>query len=223
MDPTQLQTLIQNLPQHPGLMHKERYFNAAVLIPLVQQNQEYHFLFQKRAAQIRQGGEISFPGGEYEPEQDQSCLQAALRETNEELGISRDKIHIQSSLDTFVSPRGITIDSFLAVLDIQGLQDLQPDRSEVEELFLLPVSWFLQHQPRVYNLKLEIHPVYTDQNGHKAQLPVQELGLPEHYCQPWPGMEYRVYVYQTPKAVVWGLTAELVHYLVQRLQESPKS
>ncbi|MFW5932322.1 MAG: NUDIX hydrolase [Desulfohalobiaceae bacterium] len=199
-------------------MHKERYFNAAVLIPLVQQNQEYHFLFQKRAAKIRQGGEISFPGGEYEPGQDQNCLQAALRETNEELGISKDRIQVQSSLDTFVSPRGITIDSFLAVLDIQGLEDLSPDKNEVEELFLLPVSWFLQNQPRVYNLKLEIKPTYTDQDGNKAQLPVQELGLPEYYNRPWPGMEHRVFVYQTPKAVIWGLTAELVHYLVQRLQ-----
>ncbi|MFP4630508.1 MAG: NUDIX hydrolase, partial [Desulfohalobiaceae bacterium] len=218
MHQAQLQTLIQSLPKHPGLMHKERHFNAAVLIPLVEQDQEYYFLFQKRAAHIRQGGEISFPGGEFEPGQDQSCLQAALREAREELGISAEKIKVKGNLDTFVSPRGITIDSFLAVLDIQGLEELTPDRREVEDLFLLPVSWFLQNEPRVYNLKLEIKPIYTDTDGNKAQLPVQELGLPEHYEKPWPGMEYRVFVYQTPKAVIWGLTAELVHYLVQRLQ-----
>ncbi|MFP4214209.1 MAG: NUDIX hydrolase, partial [Desulfohalobiaceae bacterium] len=201
MHQAQLQTLIQSLPKHPGLMHKERHFNAAVLIPLVEQDQEYYFLFQKRAAHIRQGGEISFPGGEFEPGQDQSCLQAALREAREELGISAEKIKVKGNLDTFVSPRGITIDSFLAVLDIQGLEELTPDRREVEDLFLLPVSWFLQNEPRVYNLKLEIKPIYTDADGNKAQLPVQELGLPEHYEKPWPGMEHRVFVYQTPKAV----------------------
>lgn len=225
MDHAQLKSLAASLPRHPGLMHKARYLNAAVLIPLVQKQGQYHFLFQKRAPHIRQGGEISFPGGEFEPGTDQSCLQAALRETVEELGISKEKINIQGSLDTFVSPRGITIDSFLAVLAIQDLTELKPNKKEVQEVFLIPVQWFVQNWPLIYNLKLEIKPVYTDQEGNRAELPVEELGLPPQYGRPWPGMEHRIFVYQNPKAVVWGITAELVHYLVSRLnsfQDSPK-
>ncbi len=218
MQPSQLQSLIAQLPRHPGLMNKHRYFNAAVLIPLVFYNGQYQFLFQKRAPDIRQGGEVSFPGGEFEPDRDQNCLQAALRETEEELGIDRKKIKIQGNLDTFVSPRGITVDSFLAVLEIHDLQELQPDQNEVQDLFLLPALWFAQNEPQVYNLKLEIKPVYTDHAGNNVDLPVEELGLPAQYRRPWPGMSYRVYVYQTPKEVIWGLTAELVHYLVQKLK-----
>src|SRR6056297_3338644 len=101
-----LEQLRRRLPRHPNIMSKDRYLNAAVLIPLIELDQEFCFLFQKRAAHIRQGGEVSFPGGEYEPDNDLGCREAALREAEEELGISRDKIHIQGRLDTFISPRG---------------------------------------------------------------------------------------------------------------------
>ena len=53
--------LISVLPKYPGVLGKEEYFNSAVLIPLVLINKEYNFLFEKRAASIRQGGEICFP------------------------------------------------------------------------------------------------------------------------------------------------------------------
>ncbi len=63
MDESGLKRLANSLPRHPGILDKDRYLNAAVLIPLVKTDAEFSFLFQKRAAGIRQGGEISFPGG----------------------------------------------------------------------------------------------------------------------------------------------------------------
>ena len=58
-----LKKLISKLPKHPNVLGRDRFFNSAVLIPLVKINGEYHLLFQKRAATIRQGGDICFPGG----------------------------------------------------------------------------------------------------------------------------------------------------------------
>ena len=194
-----------------------------MLIPLVEMNREFHFLFQKRAAQIRQGGEISFPGGEFEPGNDITCKQAALRETEEELGITRDLIHIKGQLDTFVSPRGITVDSFLATLEIASLADLNPDTAEVERLFLLPVSWFEAHPPLVYDLESEIKPLIRKSDGSSLDLlPVDELGLPSRYKRPWHGMTHRVYVYHTPEETVWGITAELVREVI-RLTPGPEN
>lgn len=218
MNKNDLDRLVSRLPSHPSIMGKERYLNAAVLIPLIEQGKEYCFVLQKRAARIRQGGEISFPGGEFEPDTDNNCLEAALRETTEELGISRDKIQVKGRLDTLISPRGITIDSFLAILKIAGLDQMSPDLKEVEKLFLLPVSWFIHNKPEVYTLTQELHPSYKDLDGNTVELlPVQELGLPFHYSRPWKGLEYRVLVYKTPKDVIWGITAELIHYLIKKL------
>ena len=223
MRPEDLLRLQERLPRHPNILGKNRYFNAAVLIPLVEMNREFHFLFQKRAAQIRQGGEISFPGGEFEPGNDITCKQAALRETEEELGITRDLIHIKGQLDTFVSPRGITVDSFLATLEIASLADLKPDTAEVERLFLLPVSWFEAHPPLVYDLESEIKPLIRKSDGSSVDLlPVDELGLPSRYKRPWHGMTHRVYVYHTPEETVWGITAELVREVI-RLTPGPEN
>lgn len=221
MDEYGLKRLANNLPRHPGILDKERYLNAAVLIPLVKTDAEFSFLFQKRAVGIRQGGEISFPGGHFEPGQDPDCREAAIREAVEELGVKREKISILGRLDTYLSPRGISIDSFPATLDIQGLDDLCPDSTEVESVFLLPVSWFENNPPREYNLDLEIKPVCTDDNGKEVDmLPVGELGLPPHYAKPWPGLKHRVFVYRTPKAVIWGITASLIQDVITRLRKS---
>ena len=219
-----IERLRSHLPRHPNIMNKNRYLNAAVLIPLVEKDRELHFLFQKRAAHIRQGGEVSFPGGEFEPDNDQSCREAALREAEEELGISRQKIHIHGRLDTFVSARGVTVDSFVATLDVNSLQELHPDENEVDRLFMLPVSFFEHHPAQEYELELEIKPWYkTKDNKSIEHLPVDALGLPARYKKPWPGLAHRVLVYLTPEEVVWGLTAELVNAVVQLLHKEQRA
>jgi len=221
MNKDDLSRLLAGLPRCPGIIGKERYLNAAVLLPLVEAGGEYHFLFEHRAAHIRQGGEISFPGGEFDPDADESCRSAAIRETTEELGIGEDRITVLGRLDTLVSPRGVTIDSFLAVLDIRSLEELVPNEQEVQRLFKLPVDWFVQNPPQEYELRLEIKPYDTDRSGGLVQLlPVAELGLPPGYEQTWQGLSHKIFVYQTPEAVIWGLTAELVRYVVLRLGQT---
>jgi 8-oxo-dGTP pyrophosphatase MutT (NUDIX family) len=221
MKQNELNRLLKELPRHPNILGKERFFNAAVLIPLVLVDQEYSFLFQKRAAHIRQGGEVSFPGGEFEPGTDASCREAAVREAVEELGIPQERIEVKGRLDTFISPRGITVDAFLGLLDIGGIDELNPDTQEVERVFLLPVSLFEQTEPEVYHLKLEIHPYSEDRNGKRTDwLPVEELGLPKRYASTWRGLEHRVMLYKTPEEIVWGITAELVYEVVGRLKKS---
>ncbi|MBS3780589.1 MAG: NUDIX domain-containing protein [Desulfovermiculus sp.] len=224
MNRQDLEQLRRHLPRHPNIMGKSRYLNAAVLIPLIEKKNEFQFLFQKRAAHIRQGGEVSFPGGEFEPQNDHSCQEAALREAEEELGISREKIHIHGRLDTFVSARGVTVDSFVATLDLASLDELKPDSNEVQRLFTLPVSFFEHHPAQEYELELEIKPWYkTKDNLGLQRLPVDALGLPPRYKKPWPGLAHRVLVYQTPEEVVWGLTAELVNAVVMLLQKDAKA
>ncbi|GAB6161692.1 NUDIX domain-containing protein [Desulfothermus naphthae] len=210
MNKETLNLLKKNLSPIPGIMGREKFFNAAVLIPLLEKGEEYFFLFEKRAYNIRQGGEISFPGGEFDPTQDRSCVNAALRETEEEIGLSREKIEVIGRLDTFVSPRGLIIESFIGILNIDE-NDLHPDEREVEEIFTIPVSWFEKNPPEKYRANVEVKPYFINENGEKIfTFPVDNLGLPPQYKDPWPSLDYDVFVFKNPYTIVWGITARLI-------------
>ena len=210
-----LDSLKENLPTVPGIMGKDRLINSAVLIPFVDVDGEYHLLFQKRAKAIRQGGEVCFPGGLHDGNVDTDLRDTAIRETVEELGISKDRIQIIGIQDTLIAPMGVTVDSFIGVLDIDFPGDLSLNKSEVEDVFLLPLSFFEKNAPEKYSVRLEVKPSYVDRhNREKILLPADKLGLPERYKKPWGGRHHRVLVWNTAHGVIWGLTAELVYQLV---------
>ena len=214
-----IEKLRANLPKNPQILARERFFNSAVLLPFVLKDAEYHLLFQKRANHIRQGGEICFPGGEHDPQNDKSYQDTAIRETIEELGIERQQINIIGRLDTFLAPHGVAIDPFVGILDIDDPNRLAIDANEVERVFTLPVSHFTNVKPDEYQIRVELQPSYVDIHGKKKiLLPAEELGLPERYWKPWGGRDYKILVYQTPEDTIWGITAWLIYDLVQKLQ-----
>jgi len=112
-----LDKLKENFPKEPGILGRDTYFNSAVLIPLIFRHGEYYLLFQKRAAHIRQGGDICFPGGGFEEEHDKSFLDTALRETQEEIGIHPDDVNIIGQLDTMVAPIGAVIEIYVGTIE----------------------------------------------------------------------------------------------------------
>ncbi|NCS90041.1 MAG: hypothetical protein AUK34_12155 [Ignavibacteria bacterium CG2_30_36_16] len=213
-----LAKLKNNLPAVPGILRKEEYFNSSVLIPLVPVNDEYFFLFEKRAAGIRQGGEICFPGGEVE-DTDEDVIKTAVRETVEELGVNKNDIQIIGRLDTLVGPIGVTVDSAIAILKIDDVKTLPIDTNEVEKLFILPVSYFEENPPERFKLNMQVHSTMKDENGIEVELfPVKELQLPEKYHKPWNAGNPGVLVYRTGKGVIWGITASLIFEVIRKLK-----
>jgi 8-oxo-dGTP pyrophosphatase MutT (NUDIX family) len=209
------------LPLTPGILHKEQYFKAAVLIPFVKEGDEYHLLFEKRAANIRQGSEICFPGGEFDEEKDINFEQTALRETAEELGISLNSITVIGRLDTLIGPMGILIEPYIGILELNSRDKLNIDEFEVEKAFKVPISYFTENEPEIYHLRMEIHPTITEKDGTIVEIfPAKTLNLPERYWIPWKGPKREVYVYKTEEGVIWGLTAELIRELVRKLKEA---
>jgi coenzyme A diphosphatase NUDT7 len=219
MNKKDLDRLVENLPSTPGILRKDEFFNSAVVVPFVMKDGEYHLLFEKRAANIRQGGEICFPGGEYDADLDKNFTETAVRETVEELGIDIKKINVLGILDTLIGPMGVTVDSCIAELDIKDIDETDIDKTEVEKVFLVPVSWFQDNPPEEYFVQLVVHPQYTDENGKVVQLlPSKELELPERYSQAWRAGKRKIYAYKLKEGVLWGLTAVLVREVINRLK-----
>ena len=178
-------------------------------------------LGEKRAVGIRQGGEVSFPGGQFDPDKDKTFLNTAMRETSEELGITEEQINVIKKFGTLVAPMGLTIDTFLAFINITSLSELKIDQTEVEKIFTIPVSFFLENKPDTYYINVRAHPYEDDEDGNKIELlPVKKLGLPNRYADPWRKARHRVFVYNTPGEIVWGITAEIVYEFCKLIIDS---
>ena len=89
---------------------------AAVLIPLLSKDGEWHVLVTQRTQHVEHHkGQISFPGGACEPADDD--LQAtALRETFEEIGVPPESVQVLGALDDFVTITDFVVTPFVGVI-----------------------------------------------------------------------------------------------------------
>jgi 8-oxo-dGTP pyrophosphatase MutT (NUDIX family) len=214
----QIEKLKRVLPVIPGINGSEEYFKSAVLVLLVFLYDEYHLIFQKRALNIRQGGEICFPGGHHDPEVDPDFENTAIRETEEELGIAREKLNIIGKLDTLVAPMGAIINPYVGLAELQSLAELTPDKKEVDYVFSVPVAHFQKTKPDVYEVNYKNYPSFTDENGNEIiTFPARELGLPKRYTKPWGDRSYKVYAYKVQGEIIWGSTARIIYDFIRRV------
>lgn len=220
MRPEHLEQLRNNLAAQPGLLARDEYVNTAVLMLLLLREGEYHFVLQERSPEIPQGGEICFPGGMFDPGQDADLEQTAVRETVEELGIAPERISVVGALGTLVASMGATVDAYLGIARIRGLDELRINRSEVQSVFTIPVAHFEDSQPEEYQTLVRVHPSCIDEEtGQETILfPAGQLGLPERYRRPWGSARSRILVYRVDGHMVWGITAKLIHELLQMLR-----
>ena len=212
-----IKVLAKNLPKKPGVLGRDRFFNSAVLIPLIKIKGEYFLLFQKRAAHIRQGGDICFPGGGFEKGIDKNFKQTALRETEEELGIKANDIKIIGQLDTYVAPMGQVIEPFVAKIKKRVLKKMIINKNEVEKTLLIPISFFKNTKPKEYTLTNEIHPFKIDNKGRKeVYFPADKLGLPQMYRKPWGNKRHKVWIYKYKEEIIWGITSVIINDLLEK-------
>lgn len=193
----------------PKLMDGRGEF--AVLVPLVEQEGELHLLYEVRSATLRrQPGEICFPGGKLEGEETPTA--AALRETEEELGISSAQLDVLGKLDFIAHRANFLIHPIVAKLSEEALDALQLNPAEVEEIFLVPLSHIKTHPELVGECTLTPQP--------KDDFPYGALGVPQDYN--WqPGREI-VPAYHWQDKIIWGLTARITRNLLLLLaEESP--
>ncbi len=124
---------------------------AAVLIPFFERGGEAHVLFTERTRNLpRHKGEISFPGGKIDPE-DSSALEAALRETREEIGLSPSRIHLLGEFDDITTVTDFVVSPYVGW--VSSFEELSPNPAEIERLHEIPLSRLVD--PAVYELKRE--------------------------------------------------------------------
>lgn len=117
---------------------------AAVLIPIVVHPEGAAVLLTQRTAHLHDhAGQISFPGGRAE-RHDQSPIETALRETEEEIGLARDRVEVIGSLPEYFTGTGYRITPVVG-LTVPPLS-LAPDSFEVAEVFEVPLSFLMDPQ-----------------------------------------------------------------------------
>jgi len=126
---------------------------AAVLVPIVDHESGLTVLLTQRASTLKNhAGQISFPGGRIEPS-DLNPLEAALRETEEEIGVSREYITFAGYLEPQLVLTGYLVTPVVAF--VQPGFKLRLDHREVESAFEVPLSHILDplnHRSRTREL-----------------------------------------------------------------------
>ena len=111
---------------------------AAVLILLYAKNGSFHVLLNKRSELVEyHKGEISFPGGARDPE-DRDFVDTALRETEEEMGVSRGDITILGQLDDIITRTNFGVRVYVGTIPYP--YPFNPSADEIAEVLEIPIS-----------------------------------------------------------------------------------
>lgn len=136
---------------------------AAVLVPIVDRPHGLTVLLTRRASHLRHhAGQISFPGGRIEPT-DPGPLEAALRESEEEIGLAREHVAPVGYLDPQLVVSGFWVTPVVAFVAPNCALTL--DTREVESTFEVPLTHILDpanHHPserRIGSRTVNVHEI----------------------------------------------------------------
>jgi len=133
---------LRHLEELPALPAKTRITPSAVLIPLVDRPDGFTILMTRRTDHLAvHAGQISFPGGRSN-RRDRSPVETALRETEEEIGLARERVEVLARLGNYLVGTGYRITPVLGL--IRPPLELAPDSYEVAEIFEVPLDFALE-------------------------------------------------------------------------------
>ncbi|MBB6092189.1 8-oxo-dGTP pyrophosphatase MutT (NUDIX family) [Povalibacter uvarum] len=114
---------------------------AAVLVPIIDREEGLSVLLTQRSAQLKNhAGQISFPGGKVELTDDGPGA-TALRETEEEIGLSRDFVQVVGYMEPHVILTGFWVTPVVGF--VRPGFALKLDQREVDSAFEVPLSHVL--------------------------------------------------------------------------------
>lgn len=127
---------------------------ASVMMLLMNRDGAVHVLLTRRTDTLTtHSGQVAFPGGRVDAE-DEDRLAAAFRETEEEVGITRDRIEYLGRFDDYVSIAGYHVFCFVGAIGYPYEYSL--NRNEIESSFDAPLSMFVDQaydRYEIYNYR----------------------------------------------------------------------
>lgn len=117
-------------------------YSAAVMILILNRKENPHIIFTKRTDTVEtHKGQISFPGGVKDP-QDDNLLETAKRETFEEIGIQPKLIENLGQLDDFYTVTDYVVSPFVGY--VKSDFEYEINTHEVAQILEVPLSIFLK-------------------------------------------------------------------------------
>lgn len=180
---------------------------SAVLIPLIYdaEKNNWEILFERRALHLSvQPGDICLPGGKIE--EGEEPKRTAVRETSEELVIPESHIELLGPMDEVLGPAQWIIHPYAGILN--GYEGTFSE-DEVHEVFTIPVGWFIENEPRLYQTTL-------------ANIPPDDF--PYELIRGGRDYEFRkrkhdMYFYENGDRTIWGATAAVVRGFITLYKE----
>lgn len=154
-------------PIREAACHTDSLVHAAVLVPVILRKTGATLLLTQRTAHLRDhAGQISFPGGRCEVS-DASPEATALREAEEEVGLTAEQIEILGRLPEYHTVTGFLITPVVAL--VTPPLNLKLDDFEVADVFEPPLEFLL------------------DQKNHQRQQGEFQGETREYWAIPWQG------------------------------------
>lgn len=118
------------------------YPEAGILVPITENDNNPEMIFTLRSANLStHRGQVAYPGGKRDPT-DLSLAATALRETHEEIGLPPEQVNLISPLSQVMSLHGIVVTPYVGVIPDDSV--LNPNPDEIESIFRVPLSFFLE-------------------------------------------------------------------------------
>lgn len=112
---------------------------AAVLIPLVWHDDEWHLIYTRRTDTVESHkGQVSFPGGACD-EGETTAEQTALREAEEEIGLDPSEVRVLGTLSNLITITYFRVTPVVAVVKWPAV--FRVGTHEVARIFTMPLAW----------------------------------------------------------------------------------
>ncbi len=174
---------------------KDNFFtSSAVLFTIIPYiDKPYDLVLIHRSDKgTRHRGEMSFPGGKFDPQLDKNLRDTALRETEEEIGVPREKINVLGCLDDFPTMTRYIITPFFGIIDKN--QGLVRDEREVQRILKIPIDFF------------------TNKTNFREQaVDIEDKKFPIFY--------FNYIDEENQKYTIWGATAFLIVIFIEKIYE----
>lgn len=192
-----------------------------ILYPFI--GDTYSLIITKRTMKLNSHkGEMSFPGGRFEPENDENKIITALRESEEEINANRNDIKIIGMLDDFLTLTGYIITPVVGIAEKPI--SFKKSEDEVAQVFTIPIEFFLEPKnftEQTFKFEDEKFPIYNFQYKDKDNKKYAIWGATAHIL-----LEYlkKVYDYNASKSKLTRFPIEkMERFVAQRKAGRVKS